>query len=80
MALKIALQIAPVLVTVLVANLDYVWHDKRTRKFRRTRLLLYVLSGVMLILGVVATIRDEDQQCFVSQSYPKGNFKTVHMK
>lgn len=62
MVLKIALQIATVLVAVLVANLDYVWHNEQSpRKFRAARLSLYVLLLVMLISGVIVIVKDEDQ-------------------
>jgi hypothetical protein len=61
MVWKIALQIIAVLTAILIANLDYLWHDKRTRKFKRTRLFLYLLAAITLILSVVVTIQDDRQ-------------------
>jgi len=58
---KIALQLIAVLTAILIANLDYLWHDKRTRKFKRTRLFLYFLAGITLILSVVVTVQDNRQ-------------------
>lgn len=58
---KIALQLIAVLTAILIANLDYLWHDKRTLKFKRTRLFLYFLAGITLILSVVVTIQDDRQ-------------------
>lgn len=61
MVWKIVLQTIAVLMAILIANLDYVWHDKRTRKFKRTRVILYVLAGITLVLSVIVTIQDDRQ-------------------
>ncbi len=61
MVWKIVLQTTAVLTAILIANLDYVWHDKRTRKFKRTRVILYVLAAITLVLSVVVTIQDDRQ-------------------
>ena len=58
---KIALQLIAVLTAIFIANLDYLWHDKSTLKFKRTRLFLYFLAGITLILSVVVTIQDDRQ-------------------
>lgn len=61
MVWKIVLQIIAVLTAILIANLDYLWHDKRTRKFKHTRLFLYLLATITLIVSVVVTIQDDRQ-------------------
>jgi hypothetical protein len=61
MVLKIVLQITAVLTVIVIANLDYLWHDKRTRKFKRTRLSLYFLAAITIILSVVVTIQSDRQ-------------------
>ena len=58
---KIVLQTTTVLVAILIANLDYVWHDKRTRKFKRARVVLYALAGIMLCFSIIVTIQDDRQ-------------------
>ena len=56
---KVLLQTLAVVLGLLVANLDYIWHDKRTLKFKRTRLALYVSSGVFLSISIVVTVQSE---------------------
>ena len=56
---KVLLQILAVVLALLVTNLDYIWHDKRTLKFKRTRLALYVFSGAFLIISIVVTVQSE---------------------
>lgn len=55
------LQIIAVSTAILVSNLDYVWHDKRTRKFKSMRLFLYLLTVITLILSIVVSIQDDKQ-------------------
>ncbi len=64
MVWKIVLQIIAVLTAIIIANLDYLWHDKRTVKFKRTRLFLYFLAFITLILSVVVTIQDNRQHVY----------------
>jgi hypothetical protein len=61
MVWKIVLQIIAVLTAIVIANLDYLWHDKRTRKFKHTRLFLYLLAAITLIVSVVVTIQGDRQ-------------------
>src|SRR3972149_6418111 len=56
---KVLLQILAVVLALLVTNLDYIWHDKRTLKFKRARLALYVFSGAFLIISIVVTVQSE---------------------
>src|SRR5438874_10740974 len=42
----------------LVAVLDYHWHDKRTRRFRRARACLYVLCFLCVVAGILATANE----------------------
>ena len=56
---KLLLQMTAVLMAVLPAILDYTWHDKRTVKFKRTRLALYLLCFFALIVSAVVTVQDE---------------------
>jgi hypothetical protein len=57
--LKIALQILAVTIAILVNRLDYVTHDKRTKKFKTGRRFLFVLSVCFLIASIIVTINDE---------------------
>jgi hypothetical protein len=61
MVWKISFQTIAVLTAIVIANLDYLWHDKRTRKFKRTRIFLYVLAALTLVLSIVVTIKDDRQ-------------------
>ena len=61
LVLKIVLHVVTALTVFLIAILDYVWHDKRTRRFKCTRLFLYLLAAITLILSVVVTIQDNRQ-------------------
>jgi hypothetical protein len=56
---KIVLQILNVLVAVLIANLDYLWHDKRTVKFKKTRFSLYIVLSILLGINIYVTITDD---------------------
>jgi len=56
---KIVLQILNVLVAVLIANLDYLWHDKRTLKFKKTRFYLYIALSILLGTNIYVTITDD---------------------
>ena len=57
--LKILLQVLAVGMAVLAGLLDYVTHDKRTRKFKRNRSLLFIFSGAFLLGSIVLLIADE---------------------
>jgi hypothetical protein len=59
--LKLILQIFAVALAILVNSLDYLWADKRTRKFKRGRLALFVLSFAFLIGGIIVTVNDDFQ-------------------
>lgn len=56
---KIVLQFLAVAIAVLVNVLDYVSFDKRTKKFRRRRRLLFGLSALFLIASILVVISDE---------------------
>jgi hypothetical protein len=56
---KIALQVLSVLIALLIANLNYIWHDKRTNRFKRARLILYVALLLTFALSVIVTYQDE---------------------
>ncbi|MDT4952105.1 MAG: hypothetical protein QOJ02_243 [Acidobacteriota bacterium] len=56
---KIILQILAVAIAILVNVLDYVSTDKRTKKFRIRRRMLFLLSVVFLIGSVILVIGDE---------------------
>jgi hypothetical protein len=57
--LKVILQITAVGLAVLVGALDYVWHDKRTRRFKHTRKLLFVFVAIFLFTSVLVTVFDD---------------------
>jgi hypothetical protein len=57
--LKVLLQILAVLAALLTATLDYVTSDKRTRRFKHIRFMLYGIVGLILIAGIAVTIGDD---------------------
>jgi hypothetical protein len=59
---KVVLQVLAALVTLLIAILDYKWHDKRTLKFRRARGLLFLFILVLLTVSVFVTIQDDQEK------------------
>ncbi len=59
-------QLAPLaagfVVSVLVAILDYVWRDKRTTKFRRTRqVLLFGAFPLLLLVSIASVVLNEQR-------------------
>lgn len=58
---KILFQILAVLVALLTASLDYLWRDKRTLKFKRTRIILFFCSIALLVVSIVAVVYDQYQ-------------------
>ncbi|MBH0193766.1 MAG: hypothetical protein HP492_18745 [Nitrospira sp.] len=59
--LKIFIQIVSVAAAYLVARLDYVTHDKRTRSFKLGRFWLWVLL-IVLVVGNIFVIWNDDQE------------------
>jgi hypothetical protein len=59
--LKIFIQIVSVAVAYLVARLDYVTHDKRTRGFKLGLFWLWVLL-ILLVVGNTLIIWNDDQE------------------
>lgn len=57
--LKLMLQILGGGALILAAILDYVAHDKRTTRFRRGRLILFIMLGVLLIVSVISVYEDD---------------------
>ena len=62
MILKISLQILSGLAAVMIAVLDYSWHDKRTSKFKKLRYWLYLVLFTLLFLSVSLTILDDHEK------------------
>lgn len=62
LAIRIVLQILAVSLALVVALLDYKWHDKRTKKFRVARRALLVLSVVFLAAAVAQTILEDHER------------------
>ncbi len=62
MILKIVLQGLTCLVALLIANLDYLWHDKRTLKFKKTRRYLYIALCLSLSVSIFVTIQDDQEK------------------
>jgi hypothetical protein len=58
LVLKIVLQIIAVVLAILISSLDYIWHDKRTRSFKKGRLILFTLSIAFLVGSIVLTMID----------------------
>ena len=59
LTLKLAPQVLAVTVVLLTSVLDYVAHDKRTRRFKSVRASLFAVAGVGLVVSVLATVYDE---------------------
>jgi hypothetical protein len=59
---KIALQILAVAIALLVNTLDYVTYDKRTRKFKKGRRVLFSLSVVFLVGSIIVLVKDESSK------------------
>src|SRR5437868_3815823 len=55
---KIILQIIAVALAVLVSSLDYIWHDKRTKRFKQGRVILFALSAAFLLGSIILTAID----------------------
>jgi hypothetical protein len=62
LSFKVALQVIAVVLAMLVAYLDYLWSDKRTRRFKAARRMLFILSFVFLFGSIAATILDETRK------------------
>jgi hypothetical protein len=56
---KIIFQVLAVLTALLIAQLDYFWYDRRTLKFKRARIALFAVSLLLLLVSLVITIQDE---------------------
>lgn len=59
LGLRIVAQVLAVGIPILAGVLDYQWRDKRTRKFRRVKRLLFAVGFVLLIASVYLTIVDQ---------------------
>lgn len=59
LVLKLLLQVLAVAAALITSTMDYVAHDKRTRRFKRLRLALYVVVLVTLAAGIIVTVADE---------------------
>src|SRR5712692_412030 len=57
--LKLTLQVLAVGSALLTSTLDYVAHDKRTRRFKCIRVGLYCVVGLSLVAGLAVTVGDE---------------------
>ncbi len=57
--LKIGLQLLAVSIAIIVSFLDYVAHDKRTRRFRLIRRAPFILSLLLLASSVGLTVWDD---------------------
>jgi hypothetical protein len=58
MVWKLLPQILTVLVVAGAAILDYIWHDKRTKKFRIAMFWLFLLITMLMIFSVVAVLKE----------------------
>ena len=56
---SLAIHVASCVTLVLVSLLDYVWRDKRTRRHRRLRSILFVLLGALLLTGAWTAYQDQ---------------------
>src|SRR6266536_4419048 len=56
---KLLPQMLTVLVTAIVAVLDYVWHDKRTKKFRTTMVWLFLSIVLLMAVSIIEVLKGE---------------------
>lgn len=61
LVLKVILQILAVGIAILGNSLDYRWNDRRTKKFKRGVMALYVSSVVLFGFSVLITLHDEKE-------------------
>lgn len=61
MVFKYALIVLTGAVSWIVTLLDYKWHDKRTRLFKRLRQALFILIPIGVAGAIVASKSDDDQ-------------------
>lgn len=57
--LKLALQVLTAGLVFLTSTLDYVAHDKRTRRFNHLRVGLYFVAGLSLVASLAITVNDD---------------------
>ena len=73
LVLKIIFQFLGILVGVAVGLLDYIWHDKRTTRFKKAR--SYLLFGLFpILLGVsilIVILDDRDHRTEVAQLHAR---------
>jgi hypothetical protein len=62
MILKVLLQVFTMIGTSLIAVLDYLWRDKRTSKFKKGRLWLYITLLILFPISITVTILDEQEK------------------
>lgn len=60
--LKILFQLGTGISGLLAILLDYKWHDKRERIFKQYRNLAIAMSVILLLLGVLLTVQDENNK------------------
>ncbi|HZH94358.1 MAG TPA: hypothetical protein VEY06_00675, partial [Flavisolibacter sp.] len=60
--LKILFHIGVGISSLLAVLLDYKWHDKRRKIFKRSRNIAIMMAIALLIIGVFLIIRDEIQK------------------
>lgn len=53
------MQVLAVGLAVLISALDYVWHDRRKRTFKKGRNLLFLFSALFLVGSIITTIHDD---------------------
>ena len=58
---RILAQVLAAIALIVVAALDYHWHDKRTKRFKQLKGVLFGLLGGCLIASIWLAIYDEDQ-------------------
>jgi hypothetical protein len=62
LVLKILFQIGVGLTSLLAVLLDYKWHDKRKKVFKRFRNILIWITAALLLIGVAILVQDENQK------------------
>lgn len=59
LVLKILLQALAIAIAIVIGGLDYWWHDKRRREFKKARKVFLALAIAFLVGSIVVTIVDD---------------------
>jgi hypothetical protein len=61
MYLKIIIQFLAGITGLLALYIDHKWHDRRTNRYKVGRDVLFILSGTLILIGIITTKIDDDK-------------------